>query len=86
MTNHKSDIRLDFYLNPRSHRCDPRHYFTVEVLVVKLFTLLALYIYDYMYDRIFLIHLKISLYSSILVFAWLSLAGRETSIKFCSTF
>ena len=38
-------------------RCDPRDYFTVEVLVVKLSTLLPLYcfIYIYIFDKTLII-------------------------------
>ena len=42
-------VYIYFHLNPRSRRCDPRDYFTVEVLVVKYFTLLAIYIHIYIH-------------------------------------
>ena len=52
--------------NPRSRRCDPRDYFTVEVLVVKLFTMLAIYIYIYIYIYVHVIYIYINDLSSIL--------------------
>ena len=48
-------IFMHIYCDPRGYFCDPRGYFTVEVLVVKLFTLLVIYIYIYICINIYIL-------------------------------